>query len=106
MPLTLLCLSSNFEDLQPLQEFCFYTNHDMFMRFRGGGVGHKSTLAATSVFEQQNNIKPGKRDRIFDETVDLPTYAEGDLEESNTGSDGTEEEEGDKDGHKSGSKYT
>ncbi|KAH7877053.1 uncharacterized protein C8R40DRAFT_1168980 [Lentinula edodes] len=50
--------------------FRYYVNmwvdRDMFMRFRGGGVGHKSTLSSTRVFEEQNNVKPGDKDRMFD----------------------------------------
>lgn len=30
----------------------------MFMRFRGGGIGHKSTQEWTRVFEHQSNVLP------------------------------------------------
>ena len=34
----------------------------MFMRFRGGGIGHKSTHAATTMFEEENDVPPNKMD--------------------------------------------
>lgn len=64
-----------------------WPDRDMFMRFRGGGVGHKSTLAATRVLEDENNIKPGEKERIYDEVTVLPT-------EEGAGVDGKMQEEG------------
>ncbi|KAJ7053101.1 hypothetical protein C8F01DRAFT_1330682 [Mycena amicta] len=35
-----------------------YADRDMVMRFRGGGIGHKSTREATREFEKQNYVAP------------------------------------------------
>ncbi|KAJ3833589.1 hypothetical protein F5878DRAFT_665520 [Lentinula raphanica] len=50
--------------------FRYYVNmwvdRDMFMRFRGGGVGHKATLLATRVFEQHNTVGLGDLEELYD----------------------------------------
>ena len=38
--------------------FARFVNRDMFMRFRGGGIGRKSTLEWTQVFEHQSHVLP------------------------------------------------
>ncbi|KAJ3925142.1 MAG: hypothetical protein NXY57DRAFT_949196 [Lentinula lateritia] len=68
--------------------FRFYVNmwadRDMFMRFRGGGVGHKSTLDATRIFETQNDIPLSDKD--IRTPVSVPNC-------ENDGDDNDEEEE-------------
>ncbi|KAJ3925316.1 MAG: hypothetical protein NXY57DRAFT_89260 [Lentinula lateritia] len=68
--------------------FQFYVNmwadRDMFMRFRGGGVGHKSTLDATHIFETQNDIPLSDKD--IRTPVSVPNC-------ENDGDDNHEEEE-------------
>lgn len=51
-----------FEFYLVLTPGCRFVDRDMVMRFRGGGVGHTSTRAATDVF---------KKDR---DTLDLKSY--------------------------------
>lgn len=42
----------------------------MFMRFRGGGVGHKSTRDATEILETQNDVPISKVDTTEDDDWD------------------------------------
>ena len=43
----------------------------MFMRFRGGGIGHKSTQEHTRVFEQQfHNLPPETDEALVVDGVD------------------------------------
>ncbi|KAE9382735.1 hypothetical protein BT96DRAFT_845113, partial [Gymnopus androsaceus JB14] len=67
--------------IKPFLDFYsrFYSrwpDRDMFMRFRGGGVGHRSTLTATRALEDENNIKPGEKERMYDEAAVLLTVTE------------------------------
>jgi len=41
-----------------------FVDRDMFMRFRGGGVGHKATNSFTTAFCQdaQENTRPANED--------------------------------------------
>ena len=56
----------------------------MLMRFRGGGVGHRSTRAATNIFTQDCDD--------LDKTRDFSSAA-GDEEQEDTADDGLELEE-------------
>ncbi|KAJ3804112.1 hypothetical protein F5876DRAFT_70902 [Lentinula aff. lateritia] len=90
--------------------FRYYMNmwvyRDMFMSFRGGGVGHKSTLSSIRVFEEQNNVKPGDKDRMFNAAATalvheddgesdavIVSEEEVEVEVANHGSDGPEDGE-------------
>ena len=45
----------------------------MFMRFRGGGVGHKSTRAYTKMFERENDVPANSMDvNEPEEAFDFP----------------------------------
>jgi hypothetical protein len=56
----------------------------MFMRFRGGGIGHKSTQERTRVFEQQSHILPPELDEALavDDGVDSEDSEEESEEEN------------------------
>jgi hypothetical protein len=44
--------------------FARFVDRDMFMRFRGGGIGHKSTQERTRVFEKQTHVLPREDDEV------------------------------------------
>jgi hypothetical protein len=54
----------------------------MFMRFRGGGIGHKSTQERTQVFEQQSHILPPEDDEAVVDGVDSGEEPEESEEEN------------------------
>ncbi|KAJ3766797.1 hypothetical protein FB446DRAFT_708323 [Lentinula raphanica] len=65
--------------------FRYYVNmwvdRDMFMRFRGGGVGHKATLLATSVFEEENTASMGDLEELYDRVSTMPGEDDDSTEE-------------------------
>ncbi|KAJ3816999.1 hypothetical protein F5880DRAFT_1618699 [Lentinula raphanica] len=79
--------------------FRYYVNmwvdRDMFMRFRGGGVGHKSTLTATHVFEEQNTVGFGDLEEMYDNiTVRPDPERGGDTDDEENSDDEIQREDG------------
>jgi hypothetical protein len=59
-----------------------FVDRDMFMRFRGGGIGHKSTQERTRVFEQQSHVLPPEDDVPVVDGVDSEEEPEESEEEN------------------------
>ncbi|KAG6824136.1 hypothetical protein H0H92_007879 [Tricholoma furcatifolium] len=61
--------SENDEDYR-LYNIGMFVDHDMIMRFRGGGVGHKSTREATNIFLSDRHRTEWVNERRDDDTND------------------------------------
>lgn len=62
--------------------FARFVDRDMFMRFRGGGIGHKSTQERTRVFEQSHILPPEDDEVVDSDGVDSEEETEGSEEEN------------------------
>lgn len=78
--------------------FARFVDRDMFMRFRGGGIGHKSTQERTQVFEQQSHVLPPEDDEIVVDGIDSEEEPEESEEENydelSSGDEGRDDEIG------------
>ena len=79
--------------------FARFVDRDMFMQFRGRGIGHKSTQERTQVFEHQSHVLPlDDEEALAVDGVDSEEEPEESEEENDDESlefsgDGAEEDE-------------